>query len=182
MASFSSQNKSEAINLNDTPSSLTEVWRPYFFSPNGPVSVTDSVMLNGVNATAVAAGLCTPEDAKVLAGRTDPQIINDLMALTIQCVAIVSNMGRRLYVSNHEVRKMRSQVTILQRLLKESKKKVREVKEENKRLKALVDSYADDLVVRPIEQSKTTVELQKQYEKLLAEVKELASCFIPKPM
>ena len=83
MASSSSQNKPEAINLNDTPSLMTEVWRPYFLSPNGPVSITDSVMLNSVTATIVAAGLCTPEDAKVLAGRIDPQIINDSMALTI---------------------------------------------------------------------------------------------------
>jgi hypothetical protein len=124
MASSSSQKKPEAINLNDTPSSLTEVWRPYFLSPNGPVSVTDSVMLNGVTATAVTAGLCTPEDAKVLVGRTDPEIINDSMTLTIQCAATVSNMGRRLHVRNHEVRTLRSQVTILQKLLRESKKKV----------------------------------------------------------
>uniref|UniRef100_A0A2N9GXT1 Uncharacterized protein n=1 Tax=Fagus sylvatica TaxID=28930 RepID=A0A2N9GXT1_FAGSY len=105
MASSSSQNKPEAINLNDTPSVMPEVWRPYFLSPNGPVSVTDSVMLNGVTATVVAAGLCTPEDAK--------------------CVATVSNMGRRLHVRNLEVKTLRSQVTILQRLLKESKKKGR---------------------------------------------------------
>ena len=91
-------------------------------------------------------------------------------------------MGRRLHVRNHEVRALRSQVTILQRLLKESKKKVVEVKEENKRLKALVDSYADDLVIRSTEQCKTTVELQKQYKKPLAEVKELASHSIPKQM
>jgi ABC-type enterochelin transport system substrate-binding protein len=102
------------------------------------------------------------------------------MALTIQCVATVSNMGRRLHVRNLEVKTLRSQVTILQRLLKESKKKVGEVKEENKRLKALVDSYADDLVIRSTEQSKTTNKLQKQYEKLLAEVKELTSRSIPK--
>ena len=104
------------------------------------------------------------------------------MALTIQCVASVSNMGRHLHVRNHEVRALRSQVTILQKLLKESKKKVGEVKEENKRLKALVDSYADDLVIWSIEQSKTTVELQKQYKKLLAKVKELAFHSIPKQM
>uniref|UniRef100_A0A2N9J3P5 Uncharacterized protein n=1 Tax=Fagus sylvatica TaxID=28930 RepID=A0A2N9J3P5_FAGSY len=143
MASSSSQNKPETINLNDTPSVMPEVWRPYFLSPNGPVSVTDSVMLNG-------------------------------------CAATVSNMGRRLHVRNLEVKTLRSQVTILQRLLKESKKKVGEVKEENKRLKALVDSYADDLVIRSTEQSKTTNKLQKQYEKLLAEVKELTSRSIPK--
>jgi hypothetical protein len=139
-------------------------------------------MLNGVTATAVAAGLCTLEDGKVLARRTDPQIINDSMALTIQCVASVSNMGCRLHVRNHEVKALRSQVTILQRLLKESKKKVGEVKEENKRLKALVDSYTDDLVIRSTEQSNTTVELHKQYKKPLAEVKELASRSIPKQM
>uniref|UniRef100_A0A2N9G6A8 Integrase catalytic domain-containing protein n=5 Tax=Fagus sylvatica TaxID=28930 RepID=A0A2N9G6A8_FAGSY len=180
MASSSSQNKPETINLNDTPSVMPEVWRPYFLSINGPVSVTDSVILNGETATAVAAGLCTPEDAKILAGRTDPQIINESLALTIQCTATVSNMGRRLHVRNMEVKALRSQVTILQRLLKESKKKVGEVKEENKRLKALVDSYADDLVIRSTEQSKTTNKLQKQYEKLLAEVKELTSRSIPK--
>ena len=73
------------------------------------------------------------------------------MALTIQCVASVSNMGRRLHVRNHEVRVLHSQVTILQRLLKESKKKVREFKEENKRLKTLMDSYANDLVTRSTE-------------------------------
>uniref|UniRef100_A0A2N9H3P6 Uncharacterized protein n=1 Tax=Fagus sylvatica TaxID=28930 RepID=A0A2N9H3P6_FAGSY len=149
MASSSSQNKPETINLNDTPSVMPEVWRPYFLSINGPVSVTDSVILNGETATAVAAGLCTPEDAKVLAGKTDPQIINESLALTDSV------------------------------LLKESKKKVGEVKEENKRLKALVDSYADDLVIRSTEQSKTTNKLQKQYEKLLAEVKELTSRSIP---
>ena len=116
-------------------------------------------ILNGETATAVAAGLCTPEDAKVLA--TDPQIINESLALTIQCTTTVSNMGRRLHIRNHEVRALRSQVTILQRVLKESKKKVEEVKEENRRMKMLVDSYANDLVTRSIEQSKTTVELQK---------------------
>jgi chromosome segregation ATPase len=114
-----------------------------------------------------------------LAGRTDPQIINDSMALIVQCVASVSNMGRRLHVRNHEVRALRSQVTILQRLFKENKKKVGEFKEENERLKKLMNSYANDLVTRSTEQSKTTAELQKQYEKLLIEVKELASRPIP---
>ena len=113
---------------------------------------------------------------------TDPQTINDSMALTIQCVFFVFNMGRRLYVRNHKVRALHSQVTILQRLLKNNKKKVRELKEENKGLKKLVDSYANDLVARSIEQNKTTTELQKQYEKLLVEVKELASRSILKKM
>jgi hypothetical protein len=64
-------------------------------------------------------------------------------------------------------------------LLKDNKKKVGELKEENKGLEKLVDSYTNDLVARSIEQSKTTVEFQKQYERLLVEVKELASRPIP---
>ena len=74
---------------------------------------------------------------------------------------------------------MQSQVTILQRLLKNNNKKVGELKQENKGLKNLVDSYANDLVARSIEQGKTTTELQKKYKRLLVEVKELASRSIP---
>ena len=90
-----------------------EVWCPYFLSANGPVTVIDFMMLSGTIATAIAASLLTSEDERVLDGRTDPQIIKDSMTLTIQCVAFTSNMGRRLHVRNHEVRALRSQVTIL---------------------------------------------------------------------
>ena len=58
-------------------------------------------------------------------------------------------------------------------------KKVGELKQENKALKNLVDSYVTDLVALSTEQSKTTTELQKQYERLLVEVKELAFRQIP---
>uniref|UniRef100_A0A2N9JA96 Uncharacterized protein n=1 Tax=Fagus sylvatica TaxID=28930 RepID=A0A2N9JA96_FAGSY len=182
MASSSSQNNHNAINLNVVPSAAPEVWRPYFLSPNDLVTVIDSVMLSGTIATTVTVGLLTLEDERVLAKRTDPQTINDSMAVTIQYVAFVFNMGRRLHVRNHEIHALHSQVTILQRLLKDNKKKVRELKEENKRLKKIVDSFADDLVARSTEQSKTTTELQKQYEKLLVEVKELTSRSILKKM
>jgi hypothetical protein len=101
------------------------------------------------------------------------------MALIIQCVASVSNMGRRLHVKNHEVRALRSQVTIQQLLLKNNKQKLGEFKQENKGLKNLMDSYANDLVARSTKQDKTTTEFQKQYERLLVEVKKLASRPIP---
>ena len=179
MASFSSQNNHDAINLNIVPSATLEVWSPYFLSLNGPITVIDSVMLSGTTATAVAVGLLTSEDGRILAERTDPQTINNSMALTIQCVASISNMGRHLHVRNHEVRVLCSQVTILQQFLKDNEKKVGELKEENKWLKKLVDSYANDLVARSTEQSKTTTKFQKQYERLLVEVKELASRLIP---
>uniref|UniRef100_A0A2N9F531 Uncharacterized protein n=1 Tax=Fagus sylvatica TaxID=28930 RepID=A0A2N9F531_FAGSY len=176
----SSQNNYDAINLNVVPSAAPEVWRPYFLSLNGPVTVTDFVMLSDTTATAVAAGLFTPERMEEywLRGQILKLLMTQWHSL-IQCVVSVSNMGRRLHVRNHEVRVLHSQVTILQRLLKDNKKKVVELKEENKELKKLVDSYANDLVARSIEQSKTTIELQKQYERPLVEMKELASRPIP---
>ena len=56
-----------------------------------------------------------------------------------------------MHVRNHEIRALRSQVTILQQLLKDNKKKLGELKKENKRLKKLVDFYANDLVARSTE-------------------------------
>ena len=78
MASSSSLNTQEAIDMNDAPSvmqgppAMLETWCPYFLTPSGPVKVNDSVMLNGVTATAVAVSLCTLKDGKVLTGRTNP--------------------------------------------------------------------------------------------------------------
>jgi hypothetical protein len=83
MASSSSQNNHNAFNLNAVPSAEPEVWRPYFLSPNGIVTVIDSVMLSDTTAMAVVTGLLTPENGKVLARRTDPQTINDSMTLNI---------------------------------------------------------------------------------------------------
>ena len=62
MALSFSQNNHNAFNLNVVPSIEPKVWRPYFLSPNGPVTVIDSVMLSGTTATAVAVGLLTLED------------------------------------------------------------------------------------------------------------------------
>ena len=72
MTFSSSQNNYDAINLNVAPNAAPEVWHPYFLSPNGPITVTDFVMLSGTTATAVAAGLFTPENGRVLAERTNP--------------------------------------------------------------------------------------------------------------
>jgi hypothetical protein len=50
--------------------------------------VTNSVIISDTTTTAVAAGLLTLEDGRILADRTDPKTSNNLMALTISVLPL----------------------------------------------------------------------------------------------
>jgi hypothetical protein len=141
MASSSSQNN---FDLNDVPDAQQEVWRPSFLSQKGHLTTNDSVMLDDAIATSVAKGIITPRDEKLLADRTDAQAINDSMAFSIQGTASVSNMARRLHVRGNEVQALRTQVLILQRLFIDSRRRNKDLQQENRELKKIVDSYAND--------------------------------------
>ncbi|GFZ14465.1 hypothetical protein Acr_24g0006550 [Actinidia rufa] len=122
-----------------------------------------SVMLDDAVAASVARGIITPQDEKLLANRTDVEAINDSMALSIQCASSVSNMARRLQVRGNEVQELRTQVLSLQR-------RNRGLQQENKELKKLVDSYANDMGKKYSELEMNTNRLREQQESLLLEV------------
>ncbi|GFY93465.1 hypothetical protein Acr_08g0018610 [Actinidia rufa] len=122
-----------------------------------------SVMLDDDIAASVAKGIITPLDKKLLANRTDEEAINESMALSIQCASSVSNMARRLQVQGNEVQELRTQVLILQR-------RNRGLQQENKELKKLVDSYANDMRKKYSELEMNTNRLWEQHESLLLEV------------
>jgi septation ring formation regulator EzrA len=105
-----------------------------------------------------------------LAEKTDAEAINDSMAFSIQGTATVSNMARRLHVRGNEVRALRTQVVILQRLLIDSRRRNKDLQQENKELKKIVDSYANDLGERYTELEKNTDRLREQHESLLLDV------------
>uniref|UniRef100_A0A2N9EQF6 Uncharacterized protein n=1 Tax=Fagus sylvatica TaxID=28930 RepID=A0A2N9EQF6_FAGSY len=152
MAYSSSQNNHNAFNLNAMPSAEPEVWHPYFLSPNGPVTVIDSVMLSDTTATAVAA-----------------------------VVVSISNMGHICMLEIMKFERCTPKLPLCSVAQKQQKKLVK-LQQENKGLKNLMDSYANGLVARSTKHDKSTTELQKQYEMLLVEVKELASRSIPLKM
>jgi hypothetical protein len=177
MASSSSQNN---IDLNVEPDVPPEIWRPSFLSQKGPLMTNDSVMLDDAIAASVAKGIITPRDEKLLANRTDAEAINDSMAFSIQGASSVSNMARRLHVRGNEVQALRNQVLILQRLFIDFKRKNRGLKRENKELKKLVDSYANDLGKRYSELEMNTNRLQEQHKSLLLEVQNSLKISRPK--
>ncbi|GFY87116.1 hypothetical protein Acr_05g0007550 [Actinidia rufa] len=126
-----------------------------------------SVMLDDAVAASVARGIITPQDEKLLANKTDVEAINDYMALSIQCASSVSNMARRLQVRGNEVQELRTQVLSLQR-------RNRGLQQENKELKKLVNSYANDMRKKYSELAMNTNRLQKQQESLLLEVQKIS--------
>ncbi|GFS35676.1 hypothetical protein Acr_00g0041400 [Actinidia rufa] len=159
MASSSQNN----FDLNVVPNVQPKLRCSSFLSQKGPLMTNGSMMLDDDIAALVAKGIITPLDEKLLANRTDDEAINESMALSIQCASSVSNMARRLQVRGNEVQELRTQVLILQR-------KNRGLQQENKELKKLVDSYANDMRKRCLELEMNTNRLREQQESLLLEV------------
>ncbi|GFS37230.1 hypothetical protein Acr_00g0050790 [Actinidia rufa] len=135
MASSSSQK----FDLNVVPNVQPEIRHSSSLSQKCPFMTNGSVILDDdIAAASVAKGIITPLDEKLLANRTDDEAINESMARSIQCASSISNMARRLQVRGNEVQELRTQVLILQR-------RNRGLQQENKELKKLVDSYANDM-------------------------------------
>ncbi|GFZ18568.1 hypothetical protein Acr_27g0003070 [Actinidia rufa] len=159
MASSSQNN----FDLNAVPNVQPEIRHSSSLSQKDPFMTNASVMLDDAVAASVARGIITPQDEKLLANRTDVEAINDSMALSIQCASSVSNMARRLQVRGNEVQELRTQVLSLQR-------RNRGLQQENKELKKLVDSYANDMGKKYSELEMNTNRLREQQESLLLEV------------
>lgn len=148
MASSSSapQNRPD---LNTTPATQPEVWHPRFLNvQNQPLTVDDSVIYNLANATAVAEGLITPRDERILGGRSDLDVIRDSMALSAQATTFTANMARRLHTRNVHMQSLCDQVTRLQGLLDGAYRRMRALRAENRELQRMVDSYSNRLTPR----------------------------------
>ncbi|XP_062160350.1 uncharacterized protein LOC133867614 [Alnus glutinosa] len=169
MASSSSQNN---LDLN-AALVVPEIWRPLFLSQRGPLMTNDSVMLSDAVAASVAQGIITPRDEKLLADRTDAQAISDSLAFSIQGASSVSNMARRLQVRGNEIQAQKAQISTLQRMYMDFRRRNRVLQRENKELKKLVDSYANDLGKRYTDLEQNTNRLQEQHKDLLLAVQNL---------
>ncbi|CAN6680698.1 unnamed protein product [Malus baccata var. baccata] len=68
--------------------SQDNIWRPYFLSHTGPLTVGDSVMKNDMTAAVVARNLLTPKDNRLLSKRFDELAVKDSLALSVQCAGL----------------------------------------------------------------------------------------------
>ncbi|KAM1224759.1 hypothetical protein ACFX2G_044560 [Malus domestica] len=121
-----------------TMPSQDNIWRPSFLSPNGPLTVGDSVMKNDMTAAVVARNLITPKDNRLLSKRSDELVVKDSLTLSVQCAGSVSNMAQRLFARTCQVESLAAEVISL-------KYDIRWLKHENKQLHMLAHDYATNM-------------------------------------
>ena len=130
------------LNLNvgedDDSSSPNNIWNPSFISPNGPLTVGDTMMRNDITATVIARNLLTPRDNRMLSRRSDELAVQDSLALSVQCAGSVSNMGQRLLARSRQVEALMAEVASL-------RQEVRVLRNENKELHMLATNYSTSM-------------------------------------
>lgn len=60
----------------------------------------------------------TPRNLHVLGTRIDNWVVNDVMTLSVQSVALVASMGPHLIVKSYEVQVLRAQLVVEDNLFK----------------------------------------------------------------
>ncbi|KAM1309732.1 hypothetical protein ACFX13_006549 [Malus domestica] len=85
-----------------------------------------------------ARNLFTPKDNKILSKRSDELVVQDSLALSVQCASSVSNMGQRLLAQTHQVESLMAEVASL-------KHEIRRLKHENKMLHVLANNYSTSM-------------------------------------
>ncbi|KAM2418031.1 hypothetical protein ACFX1W_024767 [Malus domestica] len=128
------------LNLGQEASmpSPDNIWRPSFISPNGLLTVEDSVMKNDMITAVVARNLVTPKDNRLLSKRSDELAVKDFLAFCVRCAGSVSNMAQRLFARTRQVESLVAEVMSL-------KQEIRGLKHKNKQLHRLAHNYATNM-------------------------------------
>ncbi|CAN6718947.1 unnamed protein product [Malus baccata var. baccata] len=128
------------LNLGEeaVPPSPDNIWRPFFISPTGPLTVGDSVMKNDMTAAVVARNLVTPKDNRLFSRWSDELAVKESLALSVQCAGSVSNMAQRLFARTRQVESLVAEVMSL-------KQEIRGLKHENTQLHKLAHNYATNM-------------------------------------
>ena len=142
-------------------SSPDNVWHPSFLSPNGHLTIGDSVMKNDIIATVIARNLLTPRDNRVLSKWSDELVVQDSLAFSVQCAGSVSNMGQRLLVRTRQVESLMAEVASL-------KQEIRGLKHENKELHMLANIYSTSMKKKLDQLQESDSRIQSDHQMFMA--------------
>ncbi|KAM1940253.1 hypothetical protein ACFX13_027975 [Malus domestica] len=142
-------------------SSPDNIWHLSFVSPNGLLTVGDSMMMNDTTASVVARNLLTPRDTKILSRRSDELAIQDSLAYSVRCVGSVSNMGQRLLARSRQVESLMAEVASL-------RQEVRVFRHENKELHMLATNYSISMKMKLDQLQESEVRIQSDHQRFVA--------------
>ena len=141
-------------------SSSNNIWQPSFVSPNGPLTVGDSMMMNDTTASVVARNLLTPRDTRILSRRSDELAVQDSLAYSVRCAGSVSNMGQRLLARSRQVESLMAEVASL-------RQKVRVLRHENKELHMLATNYSTSMKRKLDQLQESEVRIQSDHQRFV---------------
>ncbi|CAN6700381.1 unnamed protein product [Malus baccata var. baccata] len=152
------------LNLNveedNDISSSNNIWQPSFVSPNGPLTVGDSMMMNDTTASVVARNLLTPRDTRILSRRSDELAVQDSLAYSVRCAGSVSNMGQRLLARSRQVESLMAEVASL-------RQEVRVLRHENKELHMLATNYSTSMKRKLDQLQESEVRIQSDHQRFV---------------
>ncbi|KAM1020654.1 hypothetical protein ACFX14_041894 [Malus domestica] len=141
-------------------SSSNNIWQPSFVSPNGPLTVGDSMMMNDTTASVVAINLLTPRDTRILSRRSDELAVQDSLAYSVRCAGSVSNMGQRLLARSRQVESLMAEVASLGQ-------EVRVLRHENKELHMLATNYSTSMKRKLDQLQESEVRIQSDHQRFV---------------
>ncbi|KAM2523254.1 hypothetical protein PS1_030101 [Malus domestica] len=147
------------------------IWRPSFLASDGLLTVENSVMMDATTATVVARNLLTPKDNRLLSRRSDELVVQDSLALSVQCASFMSNMGQRLLARARQVESLTANVENL-------KQNIRQLKRENKDLHMLANNYSTSMKRKLDQLQDSEGRIQSDHKKFVATFKR---DFLPLP-
>ncbi|KAM1005754.1 hypothetical protein ACFX1T_002615 [Malus domestica] len=142
-------------------SSSNNIWQPSFVSPNGPLTVGDSMMMNDTTASVVARNLLTPKDTRILSRRSDELAVQDSLAYSVRCAGSVSNMGQRLLARSRQVESLMAEMASL-------RQEVRVLRHENKELHMLATNYSTSMKMKLNQLQESKVRIQSDHQMFVA--------------
>ncbi|KAM1358727.1 hypothetical protein ACFX15_044965 [Malus domestica] len=152
------------LNLNvgeDSDISFSNnIWQSSFISPNGPLTVGDSMMMNDTTASVVARNLLTPRDTRILSRRSDELAVQDSLAYSVRCAGSVSNMGQRLLARSRQVESLMDEVASL-------RQEVRVLRHENKELHMLATNYSTSMKRKLDQLQESEVRIQSDHQRFV---------------
>ncbi|KAM2737248.1 hypothetical protein PS2_024832 [Malus domestica] len=142
-------------------SSPNNIWQPSFVSPNGPLTVGDSMMMNDTTASVVTRNLFTSRDTRILSKRSDELAVHDFLAYSVRCAGSVSNMGQRLLARSRKVESLMAEVASL-------RQEVRVLRYENKELHMLTTNYSTSMKRKLDQLQESEVRIQSDHQRFVA--------------